>query len=66
MKIILSRCTLYIVHPTFKPLPVTVKYSFNQFYCSTICTVQNVDLEIADQCQYWLEGVMLVSATILD
>jgi len=26
---------------------------------STICTVQNVDLEIADQCQYWLEGVML-------
>ena len=30
------------------------------FFCS-ICNVPNLDLEIADQCQYWLEGVILVS-----
>ena len=35
------------------------KWELSSF--SSICNVPNLDLEIADQCQYWLEGVILVS-----
>ena len=38
-------------------------FSILYFPISSDCII-NVDLEVADQCQYWLEGIILVSFII--